>query len=191
MVQIESSVARGRGLIFTYTHLESHACVIDIEQVQDLRGFFARTVCIDEFKKNGINGRFIQQSISFNPNAGTLRGMHWQSEPFSEEKLVRVTRGAIFDVVVDIRLGSSTFGKWFAVELSSENRRQIYIPKGLAHGFQTLEDNTEVLYQMTAPHTPDAARGFSWSDPKIGIIWPSTPNRIIGTRDSMYGNLVP
>lgn len=175
-------------MIFTATTLEGNACVIDIEKFEDFRGSFARTVCRDEFEKHGLNSKFVQQSISFNPKAGTLRGMHWQTEPWAEEKLVRATRGAIFDVIVDIRPDSKTFRKWFCVELSGENRRQIYIPKGFAHGFQTIEANTEVLYEMTVPYKPDASRGFVWNDPSIDIKWPETENRIIGIRDAEFTN---
>lgn len=114
--------------------------------------------------------------------------MHWQIEPFAEEKLVRVTRGAIFDVIVDIRPESKTYKKWFSVELSEDNRRQIYIPKGFAHGFQTLEPNTEVLYEMTSRYHLETSRGFAWNDPLINIEWPKTENRIIGIRDSEYPN---
>jgi dTDP-4-dehydrorhamnose 3,5-epimerase len=110
--------------------------------------------------------------------------MHWQTEPYAEEKLVRATRGAIFDVIVDIRPESKTYRQWHAVELSQENRRQIYIPKGFAHGFQTLEPDTEVLYEMTATYHPEASRGFIWSDPSINIEWPKAEGRIIGIRDS-------
>lgn len=176
-------------MIFTATALEGHACIIDIEKFEDFRGSFARTVCREEFEKQGLNANFVQQSISFNPKVSTLRGMHWQSEPWAEEKLVRATRGAIFDVIVDIRPDSRTFKKWFCVVLSEENRRQIYIPKGFAHGFQTIEANTEVLYEMTVPYKPDASRGFVWNDPSIGIEWPATGNRIIGIRDSEFVNI--
>lgn len=173
-------------MIFTPTTLEGRACIIDIEKFEDFRGSFARTVCSDEFERYGLNAHFVQQSISFNPKTGTLRGMHWQTEPWAEEKLVRATRGAIFDVIVDIRPGSKTFKKWFYMELSGENRRQIFIPKGFAHGFQTLEPDTEVLYEMTVPYKPEASRGFAWNDPSIGIKWPATENRIIGTRDAEF-----
>ena len=173
-------------MIFTKTTLAGLAFIIDIEPYVDHRGIFARTVCRDEFKEYGLNTDFVQQSISFNPKVGTLRGMHWQAKPFVEEKLVRVTRGAIFDVIVDIRPASSTFKKWFSVELSADNRRQIYIPKGFAHGFQTLLPDTEVLYEMTNRHLLEASMGFLWNDPSINIAWPVAENRIIGIRDSSY-----
>jgi len=176
-------------MIFTPTFLEGKSFIIDIEQNEDFRGIFARTVCRDEFEHYDLNADFVQQSISFNPKKGTLRGMHWQAEPFAEEKLVRVTRGAIFDVIVDICPDSKTYKSWFAVELSEKNRRQIYIPKGFAHGFQTLEPNTEVLYEMTTRYHPEASKGFLWSDPSINIEWPKTENRIVGMRDHEYPNL--
>lgn len=171
-------------MIFSKTSLAGDAFVIDIERHEDYRGFFARTVCRDEFQQHGLSTEFSQQSISFNPKKGTLRGMHWQIEPYAEEKLVRATRGAIFDVIVDIRPDSKTFRQWHAAELSEHNRRQIYIPKGFAHGFQTLEEDTEVLYEMTMSYHPEASRGFLWNDPTIDIKWPETPSRIIGIRDS-------
>lgn len=175
-------------MIFTTTTLEGRASIIDIEPYEDFRGIFARTFCCDEFEQHGLQAVFVQQSISFNPKEGTLRGMHWQAEPYAEEKLVRVTRGAIFDVIVDIRPESKTYKKWFGLELSETNRRQIYIPKGFAHGFQTLEPNTEVLYEMTCRYHPAVSRGFVWNDPSIGIEWPKTENRIVGIRDSEYPN---
>jgi dTDP-4-dehydrorhamnose 3,5-epimerase len=171
-------------VIFKKIPLEGNAYVIEIEQHSDFRGFFARTVCRDEFKRFGLSFEFEQQSISFNPKAGTLRGMHWQAAPYAEDKLVRATRGSIFDVIVDIRADSKTYKKWHAVELSEHNRRQIYIPKGFAHGFQTLEADTEVLYEMTTPYHPEASRGFVWNDPLINIQWPESQDRVIGVRDS-------
>lgn len=175
-------------MIFTATSLEGKSFIIDIEPYEDFRGIFARTVCRDEFDQYGLNADFVQQSTSFNAKEGTLRGMHWQVGEYAEEKLVRATRGAIFDVIVDIRPESKTYRKWFGVELSERNRRQIYIPKGFAHGFQTLEPNTEVLYEMTSRYNLEASRGFAWDDPSINIEWPKTDNRIVGIRDSEYPN---
>jgi dTDP-4-dehydrorhamnose 3,5-epimerase len=171
-------------MIFSRTPLEGSALIIDIEQHEDSRGFFARTVCRNEFNTHNLNSDFTQQSISFNPKVGTVRGMHWQTAPYAEDKLVRATRGAIFDVIVDIRPDSKTYRQWHAAELSERNRRQIYIPKGFAHGFQTLEPDTEVLYEMTTSFQPEASRGFIWNDPAINIEWPKTADRIIGVRDS-------
>jgi dTDP-4-dehydrorhamnose 3,5-epimerase len=148
------------------------AFLIDIEAFGDDRGFFARTSCFSALEKRGINGHFVQQSISWNPYKGTLRGLHYQVSPHEEDKLIRVTRGAIYDVIVDLRPTSSTYKKWFGVELSADNHRQLYVPKGFAHGFQTLEPETEVFYQMTVPFEPQAARGIRWNDPTLGIKWP-------------------
>lgn len=156
---------------FTPTPLDG-VYVIDIEPREDARGLFARTVCGEEFARHGLDAGFVQQSVSWNPHVGTLRGLHYQAQPHGEDKLVRVTRGAIFDVAVDIRPDSSSRGKWFGVELSAENRRQIYIPKGFAHGFQTQQPDTEILYQMTAPFHAEAARGIRWDDPTLAIDWP-------------------
>jgi dTDP-4-dehydrorhamnose 3,5-epimerase len=176
-------VGRGIALKFIATPL-SGAFLIDLERMEDERGFFARSVCIDEFARNGLNASFVQQSVSFNKKAGTLRGMHFQAAPHEEEKLVRVTFGAVYDVIVDLRRDSSTFGRWFGIELSAANHRQLYIPRGFAHGFQTLVTDTEILYEMTTPFQPDAARGLRWDDPQIGIAWPACGERTISARDS-------
>jgi dTDP-4-dehydrorhamnose 3,5-epimerase len=176
-------------MIFTKTPLAGNVVVIEIERYVDTRGFFARTVCEDQFQAQGLKSSFIQQSISFNPQRGTLRGMHWQSEPYGEVKLVRVTKGSIYDVVVDINPRSSTFKSFYAVELSEHNRKQIYIPEGFAHGFQTLEPDTEVHYEMTTRYKSEASLGFAWDDPSIGISWPIRDKMIIGQRDSEYVNL--
>jgi dTDP-4-dehydrorhamnose 3,5-epimerase len=148
------------------------AYLIDIAPYIDERGLFARTVCSEEFSHQGLNAAFIQQSISWNPRKGTMRGLHYQASPHEEEKLVRVTRGAIFDVIVDLRSNSPAYGKYFSTELSAENHKQLYIPKGVAHGFQTIDDDTEVLYEMTTPHFSHAANGIRWDDPMINIAWP-------------------
>jgi dTDP-4-dehydrorhamnose 3,5-epimerase len=174
-------------VIFTETPLAG-AYTIEIEPHADERGFFARTTCSTAFAKHGLNGAFVQQSVSFNAHRGTLRGLHLQAAPYEEDKLVRVTRGCIFDVIVDIRPGSAGFGQWFGVELSAQNHRQIYIPKGFAHGFQTLEDNCEVLYAMTVPYQPGAGRGIRWNDPDVAIAWPmdvdSTDRQRMSVADS-------
>lgn len=158
-------------MIFTESPLLD-AWVIDVEPHKDERGIFARTYCSNEYKALGVDGNFVQQNISWNPCVGTLRGLHYQLAPYEEEKLVRVTRGAIYDVVVDLRKDSETYGKWFGAELSAVNHRQLYIPKGFAHGFQTLESGTEVFYQMTEFFKPSAARGIRWDDPFLNIKWP-------------------
>ncbi|RSZ57516.1 dTDP-4-dehydrorhamnose 3,5-epimerase [Massilia atriviolacea] len=167
---------------FTPTPLAG-AFLIDIDPVQDERGLFARTVCEEQFARHGLLGRFVQQSVSWNPHAGTLRGLHFQLAPDAEIKLVRVTRGAIFDAIVDLRPGSATYGKAFHTELSAADRRQLYIPAGMAHGFQSLQADTEVLYQMSTPFEPASARGLRWDDPALAIPWPGCAHRILSERD--------
>jgi dTDP-4-dehydrorhamnose 3,5-epimerase len=174
-------------MVFTETKLKG-AFIIDLERHEDERGFFARTFCTDEFHARGLNARLIQCSVSFNNRCGTLRGMHWQAPPQVECKLVRVTRGAIHDVIIDLRTGSPTFKQHVAVELTEENRRQIYVPEGFAHGFQTLADDTEVFYQMSAVHSPGLARGVRWNDPAFGIEWPAVEQRIMNERDATYSD---
>ena len=151
--------------------------VIEPERLEDSRGWFARTFCVDDFAAHGLVTEFAQCSASRNPMRGTLRGLHFQASPRSETKLIRCVRGAAFDVVVDIRLESDTYGQWAAVELSEQNGRSIYVPEGCAHGFQTLCDDTELFYQISVPYEPALARGVRWDDPDIGIDWPlSRPN---------------
>ncbi|MGH7307136.1 MAG: dTDP-4-dehydrorhamnose 3,5-epimerase [Candidatus Rokuibacteriota bacterium] len=161
------------------------AYVVEPERLEDERGFLARTFCRREFAAHGLNPDLVQCSLSYNARAGTLRGLHYQAAPHQEAKLVRCTRGAIYDVVVDLRRGSPTFRRWTAVELSADNRLMLYVPEGCAHGFQTLCEATEVLYQMSAFHQPDAARGVRWDDPAFRIDWPSA-ERVISKRDRHY-----
>ena len=161
------------------------ACIIDIEPVPDERGFFARSWCREEFAKHGLNPDLAQCSISFNKKHGTLRGMHYQAKPHEETKVVRCTRGAIYDVIVDLRPESSTFRKWIAVELSADNRRMLYVPPGFAHGFQSLVDDTEVFYQISTFYHPESARGARWDDPAFGIEWPVT-KQVISDKDRQY-----
>lgn len=156
---------------FTETRLAG-AFIIDVEPLADERGFFSRTVSVDEFAAIGLNGSFVQQSISWSPNKGTVRGLHFQVAPGEEDKLVRVTRGAIFDVIVDLRPASPTHGQWISVELTAENHRQLYVPKGFAHGFQTTSVDTEVFYEMTERFQPAVARGIRWDDADFAITWP-------------------
>ena len=156
---------------FSQTQLGG-ACVIDIERHEDERGFFARSWCEREFRAHGLNPRLAQCSISFNRKRGTLRGMHYQVAPHEEAKIVRCTGGAIYDVIIDLRPDSPTFTRWFGMELSAENRRMLYVPEGFAHGFQTLEVDSEVFYQISEFYAPDSARGVRWNDPHFGIIWP-------------------
>lgn len=158
-------------MIFSETRLKG-VFVIDPEPLGDERGFFARAWCSREFNALGLDSRLAQCNISFNKIKGTLRGMHYQVAPHGEAKLVRCTMGAIYDVIIDLRHDSATFTQWVAVQLSAENRRMMYIPEGLAHGFQTLEDNTEVFYQMSEFYHPESARSVRWNDPAFGIEWP-------------------
>ncbi len=160
--------------------------VIDIEPHGDERGFFARTYCHKQFAAQGLCTQWVQCNVSFNARAGTLRGLHWQAAPHEEIKLVRCTAGAAYDVVVDLRAASPTYRQWVAVELSASNRRAVYIPAGCAHGFQTLVDNTELFYQMSAFYVPQAARGVRWNDPALAIEWPACDARIIAPRDRSF-----
>jgi dTDP-4-dehydrorhamnose 3,5-epimerase len=171
-------------VIFHETPL-SGAYVIEPEPLGDERGLFARTWCERELAARGLETHIAQCSTSFNPKRGTLRGMHYQVEPFAETKLVRCTRGAIYDVVVDLRKGSPTLHGHFAIVLSADNRKTMYVPKGLAHGFQTLEDDSEVFYQISQFYSPEHARGVRWDDPAFAIRWPDAA-RTIADRDRSY-----
>jgi len=166
------------------------AFVIEMEPIVDNRGFFARIWCADEFKLNGLNPNLVQCSVSFNVRKGTLRGMHYQDVPFMEAKLVRCSSGGIYDVIVDLRPKSPTFCKWFAAELTSENRKMIYVPEGFAHGFQTIADNTEVIYQISETYHPESARGIRWNDPRFGIKWP-IENPLLSERDAAFPEFTP
>ncbi len=171
-------------MIFIETKLKG-AFLIEAKREHDERGFFARTFCQEEFNAHGLNPRLVQCNISFNKKKGTLRGMHYQAAPYEEAKLVRCTMGAIYNVIIDLRAGSPTFKQWLAVELTAENRRLLYVPEGFVHGFQTLEDNTEVFYQMSEFYHPECARGMKWDDPAFGIEWP-IPNLILSDRDRSF-----
>ena len=159
-------------MIFESTKLPG-VYAIELERKTDERGFFARSWCRNEFGSYDLNPRLVQCNISFNACKGTLRGMHYQAEPYAEDKLVRCTRGAIYDVVVDLRQNSPSFKQWVAVTLSVANHRMLYIPKGCGHGFLTLEDDTEVFYQMSEFYNPESARGVRWNDPAFQIAWPA------------------
>ncbi len=175
-------------MIFTETKLAG-AFVIEPERRTDQRGFFARTFCQQEFGAHGLNAQVAQCNVSFNKRKGTLRGMHYQAAPFAEAKLVRCTSGSLYDVIIDLRPSSATFKQYFAVELSAENRRMLYIPEDFAHGFQTLQDDTEVFYQMAQRYSAEHARGVRWNDPAFGIAWPEG-ERIIIERDQNYPDFV-
>ena len=171
-------------MLFTETALKG-AFMIEPERREDTRGFFARTFCTTEFAKHGLETTVIQSSISYNQRRGTLRGMHYQVPPFQETKLVRCTMGSIYDVIIDLRSASPTYKRTFSVELSAKNRKALYIPRGFAHGFQTLEDESEILYYMSAPYSPEHARGVRWNDAAFGIEWPAA-ERLMSERDRDY-----
>lgn len=163
--------------------------VIDLEYLEDGRGFFARSWCREEFARRGLNAELAQCNVSFNRLRCTLRGLHYQADPHAEAKLVRVTRGAAYDVAADLRPWSPTYLRWFAAELTADNRRALYVPGGCAHGFQTLTDDTEVFYQMSEVYRPEAARGVRWDDPALGVAWPDL-ERVMSERDRGYPDLV-
>jgi len=171
-------------MIFEETKLAG-VFLISAELHRDQRGFFARTWCTQEFQEHGLNPTLVQCSISFNRVKGTLRGIHYQAEPYPEAKLVRCTKGRLYDVALDLRPGSTTYKQWIAAELSEENHRALYIPEGCAHGFLTLEDNTEALYQMSEFYHAEGARGVRWNDPAFGIEWPAGVC-VISERDQAY-----
>ena len=161
------------------------AYVVEMDRLADERGFFARAYCTDEFAAQGLAAMTSQCSVSFNQAKGTLRGLHFQAAPHAEDKLVRCTAGAVFDVIVDLRDGSATWRQWYGVELSASNRRALYVPQGFAHGFITLAEATELFYMISAPFVAGFGRGIRWNDPAIGIRWPGEP-AVISPRDADY-----
>lgn len=171
-------------MIFSETALTG-AWVVEPERLEDERGFFARSWCEREFGQRGLATRLVQCNVSFNKRRGTLRGMHYQAAPHQEAKLIRCTRGAIHDVIIDLRSDSPTFRRHVAVVLDADSRHMLYVPEGMAHGFQTLEDDTEVFYQMSEFYAPDHARGVRWDDRAFGIRWPEA-ERTISARDRSY-----
>lgn len=171
-------------MIFKATELPG-AYIIDPEPFVDERGFFARMWSQEEFAARGLNSKLVQCNTSLNKLKGTLRGMHYQIRPHEEVKLVRCTAGTIYDVMVDLRQDSPTHGRWTGVELSARNRRMVYIPEGFAHGFQTLEDETEVFYQVSEYYHQESARGVRWDDPAFGIDWPLATS-VISERDRSH-----
>lgn len=166
------------------------AFLVEPQPIEDHRGLFARTVCRETFGRYGLSADFVQSSISQNRRRHTLRGMHFQQHPHAEDKLVRCTAGAVFDVIVDLRPESPTRYQWLGVELSAGNRHALYIPKGFAHGFMTVTDDVELLYQMTTPHVASAAAGVRWNDPLLAIAWPAG-NPILSERDAAYPDIEP
>jgi dTDP-4-dehydrorhamnose 3,5-epimerase len=171
-------------MLFLETSLQG-AFIIEPERKEDERGFFARVFCVEEFGARGLETNLVQCSISFNKQKGTLRGMHFQTIPHEEVRLVRCTTGAVYDVLLDLRSDSLTFKQWIGEVLTSENRRMMYVPKGFAHGFLTLENNCEVLYQMSEFYHSDYAGGVRWDDPAFGIEWPAQV-RLISERDRTF-----
>jgi dTDP-4-dehydrorhamnose 3,5-epimerase len=176
-------------LKFTATAL-AKVVVVELEAHVDERGSFARTFCAQTFATHGLSPVFSQCSVSRNLRAGTLRGMHFQTEPHAEAKLIRCTRGAIYDVALDLRRNSPTYRQWFAIELSADNDRMLYIPEGCAHGFQSLTDEAEVHYQISQPYEASMAAGVRWNDPAFGIAWPECERRILASRDASYPDFV-
>ncbi|MFN2498992.1 MAG: dTDP-4-dehydrorhamnose 3,5-epimerase [Pyrinomonadaceae bacterium] len=169
---------------FTETVLKG-AFVIDLQLMEDERGFFARSWCKQEFVAQGLNANLAQCSLSYNQKRGTLRGLHYQAKPYAEAKVVWCITGAIYDVIVDLRPNSSSYKEWMGIELKAAVRKILYVPEGFAHGFQTLEDNTEVLYQISEPYQPEYSRGLRWDDPAFQFRWP-LPERIISARDKAF-----
>jgi dTDP-4-dehydrorhamnose 3,5-epimerase len=176
-------------IIFNNTSIKG---VFTFDQLrnEDSRGYFARTFCTTEFTKAGFNFSIDQISTSFNPKAGTLRGMHYQIEPYSEIKIVRCTRGAIYDVVLDLRVTSETYLMWLAFELNADNGKSLFVPRGCAHGFQTLQDDTEVLYTNNGLYSAEYSRTVRWDDPAFNIYWPPCGNRVMSSKDRLQNNFI-
>ena len=172
-------------MIFTETRLKG-AYIIELKPIYDERGFFVRTWCQKKFADHGLNTSFVQSNLSFNKKKGMVRGMHYQAPPFEEAKLVKCIRGAIYDVIIDLRPKSETFKQWISVILSEKNQKILYVPEGFAHGFQTLEDQTEVWYQMSEFYHSECAAGVRYDDPAFGITWPIMDGVIISTKDQAY-----
>src|SRR5438477_1316903 len=175
-------------MIFTETKLKG-VFLIELERHEDERGFFARSWSLSEFEARSLDFRIVESNISFNKQKGTLRGMHYQAAPFGQAKLVRCTSGAVFDCVIDLRSNSETFTQWVAVELTARNGLMVYLPEGFAHGFQTLEDDTEIFYEMSRAYVPGSSRGVRWNDPIFAILWPLDVT-MINERDKLYPDYI-
>jgi len=167
------------------------AYLIELDRIEDDRGFFARTFCRREFAEHGLATEIVQANTAFNHRKGTLRGMHYQAEPHREAKLIRCTRGAVYDVIVDLRRDSPAFMRWVSVELTAENDALLYVPEGVAHGYQTLEDGTETSYLMSEFYEASAGRGVRWDDPAFGIEWPPAEERVISEKDRSWPDWQP
>lgn len=172
-------------MIFNETKLKG-AYIIEAAPVKDNRGFFSRVWCKREFEEYELDTNIVQCNISYNLKKGTLRGMHYQKNPYSEVKYVRCIKGALYDVIIDMRENSKTFGQWIGVELTEENRKALYIPKGFAHGFETLMDNTYLYYQVSEYYKTDAEGGIRWNDPQFNIIWPIGEPKVISNKDKNW-----
>ena len=177
-------------MIFKETELKG-AFVLEFELKKDERGFFARTFDRTVFKEHGLTGNILQSNLSFSRKAGTLRGMHYQVPPHEETKLIRCTRGAIYDVIIDLRPTSPTYKHWAAFELAHDNYKMLYVPKGFANGFQTLTDDVELSYHVSQFYSPESERGVRWDDPQFGIKWPQAPVRIMSEKDRNWPDYVP
>lgn len=177
-------------MLFSETALPG-AYVIDLEKIEDERGFFARAWCERELSEHGLESRISQSNMSFNKRKGTLRGMHYQHPPHQEVKLVRCVKGSLLDVIIDLRPASPGYKQWTAVELTAGNRRMLYVPRGFAHGFQTLEDDTEAFYMVSDPYVPGAEGGVRWDDAAFGIEWPLTPPTEISDKDRRWPDFTP
>ncbi len=175
-------------MIFTETKLEG-AFIVELEKFEDERGFFALSWSQKAFAARGLNSSLVECNVSFNKKKGTLRGMHYQQAPYGQAKLVRCTMGAIYDVIVDLRESSPTMKQWLGIELTAGNRKMLYVPVNFAHGFQTLEDDTEVLYQMSSVYVPESGRGVRWNDPAFGIAWPGEVASI-SEQDGTYADFL-
>jgi len=174
-------------MIFKETKLRG-AFIMELEKFEDDRGFFAHSWSPKDLIERGLEALLVESAISFNKKKGTLRGMHYQEAPYGQTKIVRCTMGSMYDVIIDLRTGSPTFKQWVGLELSGSNRLMLYIPKGFAHGFQTLEDKTEVFYNMSDIYAPDSSRGVRWNDPAFGVLWPLPRNVIMNERDRSYAD---
>jgi len=177
-------------MIFKETRLEG-AFIVEMEPIRDNRGFFARAWCQKEFEDHGLVSCFVQNNVTYSARRGTLRGLHYQIPPHEEPKLVRCTQGAIYDVIVDLRPESLTYMQWLGVELTSENRKMIYMPGGFAHGYQILMDHTEVFYQVGAFYAPEYEQGFRWDDPVFSIDWPINPPVVLSEKDKHWPDYLP
>jgi dTDP-4-dehydrorhamnose 3,5-epimerase len=177
-------------VLFTETELDG-AYIVDLEPREDDRGFFARAWCANEFAEHGLSTELVQSNLAFNRRQGTLRGMHFQREPHAEVKLVRCTRGAVYDAIIDLRSGSQTYMRWIGIELTDENRRALYVPKGFAHGYQTLVDDTEIFYQVSEFYSPEFEDGVRWNDPAFGIRWPDPATPLLSSKDAAWPDYRP